>query len=159
MNCPEEKKIGMLLDGALAEEQAAELSEHIQTCSHCQNKRKEFARINELAKSSFSANMEQQYLDELKERIKERACGKQGYAPARIYRIGGELFWLATQVAAVFLIVCAVTLVLFAGRAPAMGSARAGGFGPRMAPRIEVRVEKPVVDVLRERQRDVTRLL
>lgn len=159
MNCPEDKMIGMLLDGSLADDQAAELSEHIQTCSHCQRKRNEFAQIDELAKTSFSPNMERQYLDELTERIKERARGKQGYAPPHIYRIGGELFWFVTQAAAIFLIACAVTFVLFAGRAPAMGSASAGGFGPRMAPRIEVHAEKPVVDILREKERTVARLL
>ena len=159
MNCPDDKMIGMLLDGTLRDEQAAELSEHIQTCAHCRKIRDELAHIDDLAKSSFYTNMEQQYLDELKEKIKERDKGKQGYAPARIYRIAGELFWFATQAAAIFLVAFAVGFILFAGRAPVMGSGRAGGFGLRMAPHIEAHAEKPIVDILREKDRAVARLL
>jgi anti-sigma factor RsiW len=158
MNCPEENTIGMFVDGMLPKERSVELSEHIQNCSQCRKIRDEFVQINELTKSSFAVNVEQKHLDELKEKIKGSATGRRGFTPARIYNITSELFWISTQVAAMFLIACAVAFMLSTGRAPAMAAGHTEGFGPRIIPRAGVRDEKPIVDILREKDRTVAKL-
>lgn len=157
MNCPEEKTIGMLVDGVLPEAERTELFEHIKKCAQCGRVHAEIIRINELAKTSFSCP-EGRYLDELTLKIKER-YEKDSDSP-RVRNSGAavEIFWGVIQAAALFLIACAVAFVLFASKPSASG----GGLKdiePGIATRIAVQPEKPIADILKEKERTMTKLL
>jgi anti-sigma factor RsiW len=119
MNCPDEMKMEMLLNGAIPADEAECMERHVRECPKCGAVYRELKSLDKLIESAAPALPDAEYMKSLSEQLGKSAAAHREKAGSAAF-LSSRIFWGIVQAAAMIIIAVSIWALAAPSRSPAI---------------------------------------